>query len=318
MDDFRGVELGRPPLMQNVAHFAKPQDYAVALRHAQELRQRGHRNMSCGPRERPSMRSPIDEAISREFIGEGMALQELVDARRRPGWAVKQRHLQKSDVGHCCYGCRKPLRDMREEVTVWTGAAIYRRFHPACAATYILRCDSQPQSVGSADVGGVADRYADGWREPRSDTMAGGRSRQAVEAARQWLLSQDPSSFGALRGDLFTTVTVVENGQKKAVPGLTHDQLRLLQTAHKYSPLEDEGDRERERPVQVECAICFASVDKRGPLCVRLPCSPHHVFHVDCVLPWLKKASLCPTCRTDLRPMLRGVAPHHRSSASSR
>merc|ERR1719401_2225457 len=65
-------------------------------------------------------RSPIDEAVRREFLGEGMGLDQAVASRRNAGWAVKQRHVQRSDVGHCCYACRQPLRDMNEEVTVWT------------------------------------------------------------------------------------------------------------------------------------------------------------------------------------------------------
>ncbi|WP_411025228.1 RING finger domain-containing protein [Salmonella sp. s54836] len=53
-----------------------------------------------------------------------------------------------------------------------------------------------------------------------------------------------------------------------------------------------------------DCAICFMDLDPSGPPCVRLPCAPQHIFHIACVLPWLRKASLCPTCRRDLRPLL--------------
>lgn len=217
-----------------------------------------------------------------------MALGEAVASRQDLGWAVKQRHLQKCDVGHCCHGCQQPFRELNEEVTVWTGAAIYRRFHPACAASFVLH--SEPAGA-DREGPGVVEGYADGWRAPR-------QGRPAVEAARRWLLSQE-RAWPSLRGDLFTTVTVVtQDGQKKAVPGLSQEQLKCLQTQHRWQPCEgNEGEAE------LECAVCFGSWD--GSPWVSLPCAPSlHVFHLSCVQPWLKKASLCPTCRTDLRPLL--------------
>jgi len=47
-------------------------------------------------------------------------------------------------------------------------------------------------------------------------------------------ITKDPTAFSDLRGDLFTTVTITENGKKKAVPGLTQDQLHILQTRHRW------------------------------------------------------------------------------------
>jgi len=298
-------EARRPaPVLRNLAAFERPQAYAAALRGAQALQRPAAVGGGCGRRAFRSPVDAIDEAIQRELIGDGIALDEAVASRAGAGWAVKQRHLQKSDVGHCCHGCRQPLRDLSEEVTVWTGAAIYRRFHPACAASYVLRADGQSgggssgSSTGAAPSGSredIVEGYADGWRAPRA-------GRPAVEAARRWLLSRDPRAWPSLRGDLFTTVTVVaEDGQKKAVPGLSHDQLKTLQTQHRWQPASgDSADA-----TEPECAICFGPPEPGGPPCVRLPCAPQqHVFHVACVLPWLRKASLCPTCRQDLRPLL--------------
>ncbi|CAE7546795.1 APT4 [Symbiodinium sp. CCMP2456] len=240
---------------------------------------------------------PAATAIQRELIGEGIALDEVVANKRSSGWAVRQRQAQRNDLGHFCYGCGQPLRDLNEEVTVWTGAAIYRRFHPACAASYVLRADGQSAVDRSRDRlrDDVVEGYADAWRAPRPV--------RPVEAARQWLLSEDQRAWGSLRGDLFTTVTVNENGKKKAVPGLSHEQLRILQTKHRWQP--DAPDfREGQEPEHLECAVCFGAPDASS-CCIRLPCAPQHVFHLSCVLPWLKKASLCPTCRRDLRPLLK-------------
>ena len=282
------------PIFRNVPHFDRPQAYAAALRDLPVLPRRAESQVSSRA-SRSSTRSrrlpapsPIDQAIRRELVGDGIALEEVVANKRSSGWAVKQRQAQRNDLGHFCYGCRQLLRDLNEEVTVWTGAAIYRRFHPACAASYVLRAD-----LGEERPQDVVEGYADGWRAPRE-------SVRPVEAARQWLLSEDQRAWGSLRGDLFTTVTVTENGKKKAVPGLSHEQLRILQSKHRWVEDSQQGDGDASGPL--ECAICFCAPS--ASTCVRLPCAPQHVFHLNCVLPWLKKASLCPTCRTDLRPLL--------------
>eukprot|EP00747_Dinoflagellata_sp_TGD_P125470 gnl/TRDRNA2_/TRDRNA2_174166_c0_seq1.p1 gnl/TRDRNA2_/TRDRNA2_174166_c0~~gnl/TRDRNA2_/TRDRNA2_174166_c0_seq1.p1 ORF type:complete len:407 (-),score=64.00 gnl/TRDRNA2_/TRDRNA2_174166_c0_seq1:36-1256(-) len=276
---------------------------------------RGSHSTGPSPRPRRTRSQLIDDAIQREMSGSGMALQQAVEKRRAAGWSVKQRHVQRSDVGHCCYACRQPLRDLSEEVTVWTGAAIYRRFHPACAATFVLRSNNEQSEA--AEPTDIVEGYADGWRALRDDGGMGmGRPRRAVEAARQWLLSQDPNAWPSLRGDLFMTVTVVENGQKKAVPGLSAEQLRSLTTRHRLRPSSKLGgaDDEGETPActeKLECAICFTVADPANSVCVSLPCAPQHVFHAECVTPWLKKASLCPTCRKDIRPLIhpaRGVS----------
>jgi hypothetical protein len=308
----------RPPLIRNVATFEKPREYSKRLCGIAALQQPlpsvcGSSRSSRRGSSR-SQRSPIDEAIQREFMGEGLALEEAVDARRDAGWAVKHRHLQRSDVGHCCYACRQPLRDMNDEVVVWTGAAIYRRFHPHCAAGYILRADAEKAKAASgsrdAPYSDVVEGYADGWRVPRDEPDNRSQNRRAVDAARQWLLSQDPTAFSSLRGDLFTTVTITENGKKKAVPGLSHEQLHVLQTKHRWCP-SDEVDEcgvcseaLPEQPMRPDCPICFAALDRRSAPCVQLPCAPQHICHIECVLPWLRKASICPVCRKDLRPLL--------------
>lgn len=310
-------DAGRPPpLIRNVASFEKPRECSAALRTVASLQRLVPPGVGSSTSRSSSVRSinpsTIDEAIHREYMGDGIILEQAVAERRDSGWAVKHRHLQRTDVGHCCHACRQPFRDLNEEVVVWTGAAIYNRFHPACAASFVLRASSSGAcGQGSAMTRrtDIVEAYADGWRAPRDDgdTIGMGRPRRAVEAARRWLLSQDPSAWHNLPGDIFTTVTITENGQKKAVPGLTPEQLQTLQDRHTWM-LDENVDFDASAgtggtPV-AECAICFAAPEPHCGTCIQLPCAGQHVFHIDCIWPWLKKASLCPVCRKDLRPML--------------
>ncbi|KAI2497728.1 hypothetical protein MHU86_16770 [Fragilaria crotonensis] len=45
----------------------------------------------------------------------------------------------------------------------------------------------------------------------------------------------------------------------------------------------------------VLCAICYSGIDE-GDRVGNIPC--HHLFHVDCLKPWLKKKNECPLCST--------------------
>ncbi|GJN08835.1 hypothetical protein PR202_ga26792 [Eleusine coracana subsp. coracana] len=50
----------------------------------------------------------------------------------------------------------------------------------------------------------------------------------------------------------------------------------------------------------LECAVCLAEFDDRDELRVLPACC--HVFHPDCIDPWLAAAVTCPLCRADLTP----------------
>lgn len=54
------------------------------------------------------------------------------------------------------------------------------------------------------------------------------------------------------------------------------------------------------------CAVCLADFEA-GEDVAELPCSPMHVFHRECVVPWLRKERRCPLCVTDIDEPQRGA-----------
>ena len=47
----------------------------------------------------------------------------------------------------------------------------------------------------------------------------------------------------------------------------------------------------------IDCSVCKDEFELSQVL-KKLPCS--HLFHVDCLIPWLKQRNSCPTCRFEL------------------
>merc|ERR1711959_697188 len=110
------------------------------------------------------------------------------------------------------------------------------------------------------------------------------------------------------------------DGEKKAVPGLSAAGLSALRLRCRLGP--SEGQEPQCGDCDLQCSICFENAPctaeqfENAPLWLQLPCSPQHVFHASCVQPWLRKASLCPVCRTDIRPLLSTAGCKGGSKAS--
>ncbi len=62
----------------------------------------------------------------------------------------------------------------------------------------------------------------------------------------------------------------------------------------------DENNKEEIRKMSSEhlCSVCKDDYES-GQNLIQLPCS--HLFHDDCILPWLKERNSCPTCRFELK-----------------
>ena len=79
-------------------------------------------------------------------------------------------------------------------------------------------------------------------------------------------------------------------------------------TAGAGSASDSEDDTDR-------CTICLAAFEG-GDAMTALPCHPRHVFHAQCIVPWLKRQRFCPLCQRDINhPPPRPAKSQHAKQA---
>jgi len=63
-------------------------------------------------------------------------------------------------------------------------------------------------------------------------------------------------------------------------------------------PIEEKHCKKTDGKIELPtCPICFTDFDM-GTKTLFLPCG--HIFHPQCVKPWLKDHNTCPVCRKEL------------------
>jgi hypothetical protein len=77
----------------------------------------------------------------------------------------------------------------------------------------------------------------------------------------------------------------IVSSQAESVHPASREYLERMETAKVTRDMEHKGE---------VCTICLAAF-KAGEYANRLPC--RHIFHGECVVPWLRTNNTCPVCR---------------------
>ena len=106
------------------------------------------------------------------------------------------------------------------------------------------------------------------------------------------------SLFGAIREQH-------ADGNNDQIDALISQLLEEAQSQAKGTPPASKAfisnlERLMATSANMSCSVCLeslASIDASHIVIHRLPCS--HVFHKDCILPWLQIHNTCPMCRME-------------------
>ena len=107
--------------------------------------------------------------------------------------------------------------------------------------------------------------------------MLGQHEESNMESIINFIMQNDPNRYG----NPPASKKVVENLDKITV------NEQNIKTLRKDSGISDDNS----------CAICKDNFEINQNL-IYLPCK--HLFHDECILPWLKERNSCPTCRHEL------------------
>lgn len=212
--------------------------------------------------------------------------------------AFSRRLAQRPDIGLLCNGCRRPFAKIGQPLLLWKRkcAPVSLRFHGDLAS----RDDDadlarNPCFAAYVEGHSRCDDYAGAWLRARFDDECSDNRRRLRYLARTWR----PSAADLARG---ASIAVHRPDGTKA------RSQPLSKTA--YTDLIRRSTVRGLPSTDAECPICFLQLgrspdDHTQPLVLRLPCAKQHAFHEACLRPWFLKCSICPTCRTDIFPLLR-------------
>lgn len=81
------------------------------------------------------------------------------------------------------------------------------------------------------------------------------------------------------------------------LPEVTVDQELIARFGSRTAAVDECGDRFGEDRVVLNCCVCRDEFEL-GAQGLMMPCE--HIFHPQCITPWLKQHNSCPTCRYEL------------------
>lgn len=116
----------------------------------------------------------------------------------------------------------------------------------------------------------------------------------------------NPGDYAWGREGLDTIVTQLLNQMDNTgPPPLEKEKIEELPTV----PIEQE-----QVDMKLQCSVCWEDFQLNEQV-KKLPCS--HVFHNDCICPWLSNHGTCPICRKSLVTETNATAEQQRTSLSA-
>ncbi|KAK8919272.1 E3 ubiquitin-protein ligase RING1-like [Platanthera zijinensis] len=174
---------------------------------------------------------------------------------------------------HWCHGCNRAVRPRRSRPVVC----------PDCNGGFVQEFDDAPTTTGQG-----AEQAAEG-----EDRYAAGEALNDAEYTA--LLDSGALDPEAMRGfvrenatepeleDLVNTLSLSDRrSQPPPTGGPPTDCLGTVEISRKHL----RGDS--------QCPVCMEKF-KLGSRVREMPCK--HLFHRDCIVPWLARHNTCPVCR---------------------
>jgi hypothetical protein len=114
----------------------------------------------------------------------------------------------------------------------------------------------------------------------------------------RWLSAADAEAASAVAGEQTTTTWAMSHAPRHPEQLVIHRaraEIHAALAAGRVPSYDYVGDGAAE-----DCAVCLGEVEK-GETVRQLPAC-QHVFHRECIDPWLRAHATCPVCRSSVLP----------------
>ncbi|CAE7870650.1 E3 ubiquitin-protein ligase [Symbiodinium microadriaticum] len=263
---------------------------------------------------RERCQSDRSEAVGADLFG---GPSEIMQSRVRSA---------KEFPGALCTECRHPLAAAGPEAAVIE----FRRpwLLEPCRIHAQIRCLASAGLLTTSPLGQALPTGSRSKTDPMQGTSTQGvlrslaRQENAAHVVREPRLPNARSLAAARQMAVSAALRTVRRAVRDAADEAVSGPPRRRQATRQDRPRPTEGCRisplfeavvaalpaaepptRHDIPKGERCAVCHGKLLRRGRKIRHLPCG--HIFHDDCILPWLQKRTVCPLCRRDFSTMVQ-------------
>ncbi|CAE7375193.1 rnf126-a [Symbiodinium natans] len=289
----------------------------------------------AAPAQAPSEARPVPRPDPRSGRLEGQNQAEEADVFGASAEMLHSRvRAAKEFPAAICTACFRPLAAAGPEAAV----VEFRRpgLSESCRVHAQIRCLASAGLLHASPVGQVLPTGSRAKTDPMQGSSTQGvlrslqRQEQSVHVARAPRLPNARSLAAARQMAVAAALRTVRRAARDAADEAVSGQHRRRQARDdrprpaersRTSPLFEallaalppaEEPTRHEIPKGERCAVCHGKLLRKGRKIRRLPCG--HIFHDECILPWLQKRTICPLDRRDLSEMVQADRPKRDAS----
>jgi E3 ubiquitin-protein ligase RNF115/126 len=149
------------------------------------------------------------------------------------------------------------------------------------------------QNIGSTDINGMFNNLSSLLSGIIGDQLADQLAQQSMDNIIDQIMRHDQNKYGAPPAAKTAIENLSRGSYKELSKFVSCRDMKLVGIDGKEVRLED-----AKRTESKECSVCKDEFESTQHDLVRMPCM--HIFHNDCIMPWLDKHNSCPTCRFEL------------------
>lgn len=150
------------------------------------------------------------------------------------------------------------------------------------------------QNLGTVTLDGMFSNLSSLLSGMIGNQLAEQVADQSMDNVIDQIMRNDPNKYGAPPASKKSIAALERGWYEKLSKFIEWKDLKIVSSDGKEMNLEEAKHNVDNK----DWSVCKENFESTLNDLVRMPCM--HIFHNDCIMPWLEKHNSCPTCRFEL------------------